>query len=127
MKKVISTPSAPKAIGPYSQAVQAGEYLFCSGQLHLDPAAGQLVQGDIAAQTRRCLDNLKAVLDAAGYSLADVVKTTVFLADMGQFVAMNEAYASYFPANPPARSTVQVAGLPRGAQIEIELVAWKKG
>ena len=127
MKKVISTPSAPKAIGPYSQAIQAGEFLYCSGQGPMDPQTGQLAEGDIAAKTRRVLDNLGALLAAAGYAWTDVVKTTVFLKDMGQFAAMNEAYAAYFPKDPPARSTIQAARLPRDIDVEIELVAWKKG
>jgi 2-iminobutanoate/2-iminopropanoate deaminase len=125
MKKVISTTQAPKAIGPYSQAIQAGEFLFCSGQGPMDPATGQLVQGDIAATTRQVLNNLKTIVETAGYSMADVVKTTVFLKDMNQFAAMNEVYATFFPSDPPARSTIQAARLPRDIDVEIELVAWK--
>ena len=125
MKKAVSTAQAPKAIGLYSQGIQVGDFVFCSGQVHLDPATGQLVEGDIAAKTRRCLDNLSAVLAEAGLTLADAVKTTVFLKDIGQFAAMNEAYAAYFPGVPPARSAVQVAALPRGADVEIELIAYK--
>ena len=119
----VATDRAPKAIGPYSQAIRSGDLVFCSGQIPLDPATGELVGGDIAAQTGRVLDNLAAVLDAAGSSLGGVVKTTVFLADMADFSAMNEVYAARFGANRPARSTVAVAGLPRGARIEIEAVA----
>jgi len=127
MKKVVATSNAPKAIGPYSQAIQAGEFLFCSGQGPMDPQTGQLVEGDIAVKTRRVLDNLGALLAEAGYSWDDAVKTTVFLKDMGQFAAMNETYAAYFPKNPPARSTIQAAKLPRDIDVEIELIAWKKG
>ena len=127
MKKVVATSNAPKAIGPYSQAIQAGEFLFCSGQGPMDPQTGQLVDGDIAVKTRRVLDNLGALLAEAGYSWDDAVKTTVFLKDMGQFAAMNETYAAYFPKNPPARSTIQAAKLPRDIDVEIELIAWKKG
>lgn len=117
---------APRAVGPYSQAILAGELVFCSGQIPLDPATGQLVEGDIAAQTGRVLDNLAAVLAAAGSDLAHVVKTTVFLADLGDFAAMNEAYATRFGEHRPARSTVQVAALPRGARIEIECIAVRR-
>ena len=117
---------APKAVGPYSQAIVAGDLVFCSGQLPLDPATGQLVQGDIAVQTARVLENLSAVLSAAGSGLARVVKTTVFLTDISDFNAMNEAYALKFGAHRPARSTFQVAALPRGARIEIECVAIKR-
>jgi 2-iminobutanoate/2-iminopropanoate deaminase len=117
---------APKAAGPYSQAIVAGELVFCSGQIPLDPATGQLVQGDIAVQTARVIDNLAAVLGSAGSGLAQVVKTTVFLADIGDFNAMNEAYGLKFGSHRPARSTFQVAALPRGARIEIECVAVRK-
>src|SRR5512136_2496549 len=103
MKKVIATTKAPKAIGPYSQAIQAGDFLFCSGQGPMDPQTGQMVEGDIAAKTRRVMDNLGALLAAAGYTYADVVKASVFLKDMGQFAAMNEVYGSYFAGDPPAR------------------------
>jgi 2-iminobutanoate/2-iminopropanoate deaminase len=125
MKKAVATANAPKAIGPYSQAVQAGDFLFCSGSGPTDPATGLLVEGDIAAKTRRVLDNLKAVVGAAGFSWDDVVKTTVFLKDMGQFAAMNEAYAAYFTGVAPARSTIQAARLPRDIDVEIELIAYK--
>lgn len=117
---------APKAVGPYSQAIVAGDLVFCSGQIPLDPATGQLVEGDIAVQTRRVLDNLAAVLAAAGSDLAHVTKTTVFLADLGDFNAMNEAYALRFGEHRPARSTFEVGKLPRGAKIEIECIAVKR-
>ncbi len=122
-RQAIATTDAPGAVGPYSQAIAVGDFLFCSGQVHLDPASGQLVGADIAAQTERCLQNLDAVLHAAGLSLANAVKTTVFLLDMAEFNAMNEVYARYMPDPPPARSTICVAGLPRGARVEIELIA----
>ena len=124
--QVIHTNQAPKAIGPYSQAVLVNGLLFTAGQVALDPETGQLVEGGIEAQTRRVLDNLSAVLTAGGASLASVVKTTVFMQDLGEFAAMNAVYSEYFTDNPPARSTVQVAGLPRGAQVEIECVAVAK-
>ena len=122
-RQIIATPQAPAAIGPYSQAVRIGELVFSAGQIPLDPATGQLVAGGIEAQTRQALTNLSAVLEAAGTSLSNAVKTTVFLADMGEFKAMNAVYAEFFPAAPPARCTVQVAGLPLGARVEIEVVA----
>jgi 2-iminobutanoate/2-iminopropanoate deaminase len=121
-RAVVQTPDAPQAIGPYSQAINAGNLVFCSGQIPLTPD-GALIEGDVAAQTRQVLTNLQAVLTAAGSSLDQVVKTTVFLADMGDFAAMNAVYAEFFPANPPARSTVQVARLPRDARVEIEAIA----
>ncbi len=123
MKRTVSTPNAPEAIGPYSQAVIAGNLVFCSGQIPLDPATGALVEGDIAAQTRRVLENLRAVLEAAGSGLDRVVKTTVFLADLADFQGMNAVYAEYFGGDPPARAAVQVAALPKGARVEIEAVA----
>lgn len=123
MQQVVSTPDAPAAIGPYSQAIVANGLVFASGQLPLDPASGQLVEGDIGAMTHQVFANITAVLAAAGSSLAHVVKVTVFLADLADFAAMNAVYAEYFPASPPARSTVQVARLPRDARIEIEVVA----
>lgn len=122
-REVISTTGAPQAIGPYSQAIRTENLVFVSGQIPLDPATGDLVPGDIATQTRRVLQNIEAVLEAAGSSLARVVKTTVFLADMSDFAAMNAAYAEFFPGDPPARSAFQVAALPKGARIEIEVVA----
>ena len=123
MKHAISSPDAPKAIGPYSQAIRTGQLLFASGQIPTDPATGAIVDGDVAAQTRRVFDNLGAVLKAANLSFADVVKTTVFLADMNDFAAMNEVYGKYFSEPYPARATVQVARLPKDARVEIDLVA----
>jgi len=123
MKQAISSPDAPKAIGPYSQAVRAGDLLFVSGQVPLDPATGQIVDGDIAAQTRRVFTNLAAVLAAGGRSFADVVRTTVFLADMNDFAAVNEVYGQYFSEPYPARATVQVARLPKDARVEIDVIA----
>ena len=123
MKQVISTDRGPKAIGPYSQAIQANGFLFVSGQLAFDPATNQLVGGDIARQTERVLENLKGIVEAAGSSLERAVRTTVYLKDMNDFPAMNEVYGRYFPANPPARSTVEVARLPRDVRIEIDLIA----
>ncbi len=117
------TEAAPTAVGPYSQAIVAGDLVFCSGQIPLDPATGQMVQGDIALQTGRALDNLAAVLSAAGSDLAHVVKTSVFLADLGDFTVMNEAYAVRFGQHRPARSTFEVGKLPRGARIEIDCIA----
>ena len=123
MKKAISTDSAPKAIGPYSQAVVAKGVAYLSGQIPLDPATNQLIEGGIAEQTERVLENLKAVLEASGASLATVVKTTVFLKDMGEFQAMNEVYGRYFTDNAPARATVQAAKLPRDVSVEIDAIA----
>jgi 2-iminobutanoate/2-iminopropanoate deaminase len=122
-KQVISTPNAPAAIGPYSQAVRAGNLVFVSGQIPLDPATEQLVGGDIGVQTEQVLENLAAILEAAGSSLAQVVKATVYLRDLGEFGRMNEVYAKFFRENPPARATVQVARLPREAAVEIDVVA----
>jgi 2-iminobutanoate/2-iminopropanoate deaminase len=122
-KLVIRTEEAPPAIGPYSQAIVANGLVFVAGQIPLDPHTGQTVPGDIRVQTRRVLENLKAVLAAAGSSMDRVVKTTVFLVDLNDFGAMNEIYGDYFRESPPARSTVQVARLPRGAAVEIEAVA----
>jgi 2-iminobutanoate/2-iminopropanoate deaminase len=123
MKQAVSSPDAPKAIGPYSQAVRAGQLLFVSGQVPLDPATGQIVAGDIETQTRRVFDNLAAVLKAGGRSFADVVRTTVFLADMNDFTAVNDVYGTYFSAPYPARATVQVARLPKDARVEIDVIA----
>jgi 2-iminobutanoate/2-iminopropanoate deaminase len=123
MREVVSSPGAPAAIGPYSAGVRAGNLLFLSGSIPLDPATGQVVPGDIAAQATRAMENIKALLVAAGADFANVVKTTVFLADMNEFAAMNEVYAKYFVAPFPARSTVQVARLPRDVRVEIEVVA----
>jgi 2-iminobutanoate/2-iminopropanoate deaminase len=124
MKERVETDSAPKAIGPYSQAIRSGGLIFASGQIPLDPQSGQIVEGDIAVQTERVLSNLKAVLEAAGSSLERIVKTTVFLADLNDFGGMNETYARFFPGVPPARSTVEVARLPRDARIEIDAIAF---
>ncbi|MBV9612743.1 MAG: RidA family protein [Acidobacteriaceae bacterium] len=123
MKEIITAPNAPKAAGPYSTAVRQNGLVFLSGQIPLDPKTGQLVTGTIEEQTARVLENLKAVLDGAGLSLGHVVKTTVFLKDMSNFARMNETYGQYFSANPPARSTVEVARLPRDVQVEIEAIA----
>ena len=123
MKHAISSPDAPKAIGPYSPAIRAGQLLFVSGQVPIDPATGDVIHGDVQAQTRRVLDNIGALLKAGELSFADVVRTTVFLADMSDFAAMNEVYATYFPATPPARATVQVARLPKDARLEIDVIA----
>ena len=123
MKKIISTTDAPAAIGPYSQAVRAGSMIFCAGQVPLDPKTGQIVSEDISEQTRRVLDNLTAVLKAEGLTMSNVVKTTVFLADFGDFPKMNEVYATYFTDQPPARSTVGVSTLPKNARVEIEAIA----
>ncbi|HEY7217336.1 MAG TPA: RidA family protein [Candidatus Binatia bacterium] len=122
-KSVISTDSAPKAIGPYEQAVKVGDFVYASGQIPLDPKTGNLVEGGIAVQTRRVMENLRAVVEAAGSSLERVVKTTVFLKDIGDFAAMNEVYGEYLSKSKPARSTVAVADLPRGALVEIDLIA----
>jgi 2-iminobutanoate/2-iminopropanoate deaminase len=125
-KSTIKTDQAPKAIGPYSQAIRAGDFVFCSGQIPLDPRSGQIVPGDIAAQTRQVMDNLAAVLKAAGCDFSTVVKTTIFLADLKDFGVVNEAYGDYFKGDPPARATIQVAALPRGSLVEIEAVALVK-
>jgi 2-iminobutanoate/2-iminopropanoate deaminase len=121
--ETIATDRGPKAIGPYSQAVRANGFVFLSGQIPLDPKTQQVVEGDAAAQTERVLENLKAVVEAAGSSLQHVVKTTVFLADMNDFAAMNEVYSRYFVTHPPARSTVEVSKLPRNVRVEIDLIA----
>jgi 2-iminobutanoate/2-iminopropanoate deaminase len=123
MKKIISTTDAPAAVGPYSQAVRAGNFIFCSGQIPLDPKGGQMVQGDITAQTRRVMENIGAVLRAEGLTFENIVKTTIFLTNLGDFQTVNDLYGSYFKSDPPARSTVQVAALPKGASIEIEVIA----
>jgi len=123
MRKIVSTEQAPKAIGPYSQAVVSNGVAYLSGQIPLDPATGQLVEGDIGAQTERVFQNLKAVLEACGASMESVLKTTVYLKDMADFPKMNEVYARYFASNTPARSTVQVARLPRDVSVEIDAIA----
>lgn len=123
MKKIISTNDAPAAVGPYSQAVRAGSFVFCAGQIPLDPKTAQIVPGDIGEQTRRVLDNITAVLKADGLTFENIVKTTIFLTDLGDFQTVNEIYGSYFKQQPPARSTVQVSALPKGARVEIEAIA----
>ncbi|MBN1428406.1 MAG: RidA family protein [Anaerolineae bacterium] len=124
--KCVQTSGAPAAIGPYSQAIQAGDLVFCSGQLGLDPNTGEFAAGDVRGQARRALENLKTVLEAAGSDLAHVVKTTVFLVDMVDFKAMNEIYETFFPEAPPARSAVAVRELPRGGLVEIEAMAVRR-
>lgn len=121
----VATDDAPAAIGPYSQAVQVGNMLYLSGQIGLDPQTGELVDGGVEAETRRTMENLEAVLAAAGFSMGDVVEAEVFLADLGDYAAMNEVYGSYFDETPPARAAVQVARLPRDARVEIKLTAVK--
>lgn len=123
MKHAVASPDAPKAIGPYSQAVRAGQFLFASGQIPTDPATGAIVEGNVEVQTHRVFDNLGAVLAAANLSFADVVRTTVFLADMNDFATMNAVYGTYFSEPYPARATVQVARLPKDARVEIDLIA----
>ena len=127
MKKIIATSDAPAAIGPYSQAIRSGNLIFCSGQIPLDPRSGQIVSDDIGEQTRRVLDNISGLLKSEGLSLADVVKTTIFLTDLGNFQIVNEIYGSYFNNQPPARSTVQISALPKGARVEIEVIACANG
>ncbi len=126
-REIVSTDAAPRAIGPYSQAIRAGGFLFLSGQVALDPRTGQLVGSDIKQQTRQVLENVRAILEAAGSSLRQVVKCTVFLVDMNDFGPMNEEYGSFFQDQPPARTTVQVAKLPRGALVEIDVIALAGG
>lgn len=123
----IASSGAPAAIGPYSQAIEAGGLVFCSGQVGLDPSSGELVGESLQEQAERALRNLLAVLDAAGLDPGDVVKTTVFLTDLADFAALNEIYAGFFPDPPPARSTIGVAGLPRGARVEVEAIAVRPG
>ena len=123
MKKIISTADAPAAVGPYSQAVRVGSTIYCAGQIPLDPKSGQIVSGGIDAQTRRVMENITAVLKAEGLTFDHIVKTTIFLMDLADFQTVNEIYGSYFKQQPPARSTVQVAGLPKGARVEIEVIA----
>jgi len=120
---IVSTEKAPRAIGPYSQAVISGDLIFTSGQIALDPTTQQMVAGDVRAQTERVMDNLAAVLDAAGVGFDNVVKTNIFVTDLGDFATVNEIYGKRFPRSPPARSTVQVAALPKGAKVEIEMIA----
>ena len=123
MKQIIQTDRAPQAIGPYSQAIKARGFVYASGQIPIDPATGLFVDGGIREQTEQVMKNVAAVLEAAGSRLERIVKTTVFLADMEEFAAMNEVYAKFFTSDPPARATVQAAGLPRNARVEIEVVA----
>lgn len=123
MRQAVSSESAPRAIGPYSQAIRAGSLLFVSGQIPLDPKTGAMVDGDIAAQTHRVFANLKAILEAAGASFDNVVRTTVYLADMNDFATVNEIYGTYFSSPAPARATVQAARLPKDARVEIDLIA----
>lgn len=125
MKKIIATDKAPGAIGPYSQAIQAGDFLFASGQIPLDLKTGQMVTGSIEDQARCVLDNVKGVVEGAGFTMQQIVKTTVFATNMDNFSAVNGVYAEYFGENPPARSFVAVRELPKGAEVEIEVVAWK--
>lgn len=125
-RHAVSTAGAPAAIGPYSQGIAVGGFVFCSGQLGLDPTTGEIVEGGVEPQAERALKNLTAVLDAAGLTLADVVKTTLFLADMADFSAVNAVYARFMPDPPPARSTFAVAALPKGGRVEIEAVAWRR-
>src|SRR6266545_1885679 len=122
-KEIVATDQAPKAIGPYSQAVSGGGFIFCSGQIPLDPATGELQGADTKGQTERIMENIAAVLAAAGVTFADVVKTTIYLVDLADFAVVNEVYGRRFPVDPPARSTVEVKGLPRGARVEIEVIA----
>ncbi|MBS1778988.1 MAG: RidA family protein [Bacteroidetes bacterium] len=124
-KKIIRTDKAPAPIGPYNQAVQFGNMLFVSGQIAIDPATGELYTGDIQTETKLVMENLKAILSEAGMDFSNVLKSTIFLMDMGQFAQVNEVYGSYFTENPPARETVQVAGLPKGVKVEISVVAAK--
>lgn len=123
MREAVTSPNAPQAIGPYSPAVRAGSMLFVSGQIPLDPATGAMVAGDIAAQTRRVMDNIGALLEAAGLSFDAVVRTTIYLTDLGDFAAVNTVYGTYFSAPAPARATVQVGALPKGARVEIDVIA----
>ncbi|MDQ2867669.1 MAG: RidA family protein [Verrucomicrobiota bacterium] len=123
MKKIISTTEAPGAVGPYSQAVRVGNFVYCSGQIPLDPKSGAIVAGDISAQTKRVMENIAAVLRAENLDFSHIVKTTIFLTNLGDFQTVNELYGSYFKSDPPARSTVQVSALPKGANIEIEVLA----
>ena len=124
-KKIIRTDNAPAPIGPYNQAVQFGNMLFVSGQIAIDPKTNELLQGDIQAEAKQVMENLKAILNEAGLDFSNVLKSTIFLMDMGQFAQVNEIYGSYFTTNPPARETVQVAGLPKGVKVEISVIAAK--
>jgi 2-iminobutanoate/2-iminopropanoate deaminase len=125
MRKIIKTTDAPQAIGPYSQAVQAGGFVFVSGQIPIDPKTGNVVQADIRAQAKLVMENAKAILAAAGCGMPDVVKSTIYLKDMADFIAVNEIYGGYFPSDPPARATVEVSRLPKDVAIEVDFTAWK--
>lgn len=125
MKKIISTDKAPGAIGPYSQAIETNGFLFCSGQIAIDPKTGNFINGTVGEQAEQVLKNVKGVLEGAGYAIENVIKTTVFAKSMGDFAVVNEIYGKYFSENPPARSFVEVAGLPKGALVEIEVIAHK--
>ena len=125
MKKIISTDKAPGAIGPYSQAVQAGDFLFASGQIALDPQTGQIAAGSVEEEAKRVLENVKGLLAGAGFTMEQVVKTTIFAVSMDDFAAVNGVYAQYFEKNAPARSFIAVKALPKGARVEIEVIAWK--
>jgi len=127
MHKIVFTERAPRPVGPYSQAVVMGDVLFCSGQIGLDPATGKLAPGNVAEETGQCLRNLSEVLEAGGSALSKVIKTTVFVTDLAHFKEVNEAYASFFPESPPARSAVQVSALPLSARVEIEAIAFLSG
>lgn len=124
MKKVVYTPRAPKPVGPYSQAICVNGWLFVSGQIPIDPVSGELVTGDFVKQVERVLENLKSIVEAVGGSLKDVVKVTVYLRDLGKAGVFNEVYSRFFGENPPARSLVEVSGIPRGAELEVEAIAW---
>jgi len=126
VKEVIYTDKAPKPIGPYSQAIKVGSWLFLSGQIPIDPRSGDIVEGDIEVQTRRVLENIKAILENAGFTLGDIVKVTVYLVDLNDFPRFNKVYSEYFKDKPPARTTVQVAALPRSVRIEIDAIAYKE-
>ena len=123
MKKIISTSEAPAAVGPYSQAIRIGNFVFCSGQIPLEPKTGEIVPGDVNAQTRRVMENIAAVLRAEGLNFGNIIKATIFLTNLADFQTVNELYGSYFESDPPARSTVQVAALPKAANVEIEVIA----
>lgn len=126
MKKIISTKSAPQAIGPYSQAVEYNNLIFCSGQIAIDPQSGDMIGGGIEEQTKRVMENLKAVVESAGSNMEKVLKATIYLTDLSNFQTVNEIYGSYFKKNPPARATIEVTSLPKSAQVEIELVCFKE-
>lgn len=126
VKEVIYTDKAPKPIGPYSQAIKVGSWLFLSGQIPIDPRSGDIIEGDIEVQTRRVLENIKAILENAGFTLGDIVKVTVYLVDLNDFPRFNKVYSEYFKDKPPARTTVQVAALPRSVRIEIDAIAYKE-